>query len=118
MTRGNAVLTSISAVLVTMAIAAAAASGNQPYRSPDSILAGADESSQPAAGDYRSPDSILAGAPPAVQPSPGFADVPESSGFDWGDALIGALTGFGLALMALALWHAATRHRPVMTRSA
>jgi hypothetical protein len=138
MTRGNAVLMSISAVLVTMAISVAAAWGNEPYRSPDSILVGGAESSEsvsgeyrspdsilagtagssvPASGDYRSPDSVLATAGPAASPSVAVLERPAPSGFAWGDALIGALTGFGLALMAFAIRHAATRHRPVVARS-
>jgi hypothetical protein len=159
MTRRNAVLMSISAVLVTMAASVAAASGSEPYRSPDSILAGSTESSQPASSGYqspdsilaadaessqpassgyqsldsilagstessqpvssgyRSPDSILAVAQPSAPPSAALVDSPEPSGFAWGDALIGALTGFGLALMVFALRHAATRHRPVFARS-
>ncbi len=138
MTRGNAVLMSISAVLVTMAISVAAASGNEAYRSPDLILAGTTESSRPesggyrspdsiiagatgssvlASGDYRSPDSILATARPSAPPSPALVESPEPSGFAWGDALIGALAGFGLALLAFALRHAATRHQPVIARS-
>jgi hypothetical protein len=88
------------------------------FSSPNAILA----ASQQSPGDSPSSlNSILAESPPSPADSPRFAsdsyrtvssvvgdnqppttlvEVRESSGFDWGDSLIGALVAVGLMLMA------------------
>jgi hypothetical protein len=57
--------------------------------------------------DYSSPTALV-GAGPA--PSP-VIEVTESSGFDWGDALIGALAGTSLVLLAFGAARLASQSR-------
>lgn len=59
-------------------------------------------------GDGYSSPTALVGAGPASSP---VIEVTESSGFDWGDALIGALAATSLVLLAFGAARLASRSR-------
>jgi hypothetical protein len=132
MTRTNPVLISVFAI-VAMAFAAVPAAASDGYSSVTALTGdpatersnGSDISSSvtaltgdPAAeqsnqsGTYSSV-TALTGDPAAErspQPSPSV-DVTDEGGFDWGDALIGALVGSGLLTLAFVGARSVARHR-------
>jgi hypothetical protein len=65
-------------------------------------------------GDAYSSPNALVGAEPTPT---SFVEVRESGGFDWGDALIGALVASGLMLMALASARTIAHHRRATAES-
>jgi hypothetical protein len=74
-------------------------SGDRGYRSVSAITGPLSEqpSTLVAGGEGYSSLSALVGDAPASTPT---IEVTESSGFDWGDALIGALAGISLIVLA------------------
>jgi hypothetical protein len=92
------------------------------YTDPSSlnaVLATAPEGGPASAGSgngYRSVNAIVGGGSP--QPSPtAVVEVPDGDGFDWLDALIGALIASGLTLMTLAAARSVARHRRATAES-
>ena len=85
----------------------------------NSVLATAPEGGSASSGtgsDYRSVNSVVGGESP--QPSPtAVVEVREGDGFDWFDALIGALIASGLMLMTLAAARSVARHRRATAES-
>jgi hypothetical protein len=135
MTRTNAALMSVIAILVTAftAVPAAASdgyesvsaitgptqsSGEQPsgYESVSAITGPIESESSPAGFSSLASIAGPESQPPVAERSDGYSslasvvgpgqaptpsvEVSESSGFDWGDALVGALVTMALALMA------------------
>jgi hypothetical protein len=111
--RTKALSISLLTALV-MATAATSAVAADSYSSPSAITGPVDESGyrsvsaitgplseQPstlvAGGEGYSSLSALVGDAPASTPT---IEVTESSGFDWGDALLGALAGISLIVLA------------------
>jgi hypothetical protein len=137
MTRTHAALVSAVAILV-IAFSAVPAAASDGYRSLNSITASSDNVvAQPNSSDYRSVNSITGSSPSAAdQPaSSGYrsltsivggsespkptslaVDNPGGDGFDWFDALIGALTA-GLLVSALAAARSVARHRRATAES-
>jgi hypothetical protein len=71
-----------------------------------------------ASGDYRSVNAIVGDdGTPAISPQPAVA-TREADGFDWLDALIGALIASGLLMTALLAARSMTRHRRPTAESA
>jgi hypothetical protein len=89
-----------TALAIGAALAPAAAAQQQDLRSPDARDAARQAS---PVQDLRSPDTRdrAAGRGPETAPTIQFVRVPESSGFDWDDAVIGAGAGLGLVLIAV-----------------
>jgi hypothetical protein len=117
----RAFATVIAALLMAVAVPAAMAQPTD-LRSPDARDAAA--AAQPAQ-DLRSPDAqdfaagrqIVASTPVQVAKAP--SDTPAPSGFDWGDAALGAGGALGLALVGVGGTVALMRRRRVTsTRSA
>jgi hypothetical protein len=78
--------------------------------------AGGPASSGPRS-DYRSLSAIVgAGGAPQQSPPP-VVEGPESDGFDWFDALVGALIAVSLTLMTLATARTVARHRRATAES-
>ena len=101
--------------IAVLALAAPAASAAVDYRSPDSKAAATEAQAQGSV-DLRSPDARDAGQ--VAQSSPVASETAESSGFDWGDAAIGAGTVLGLLLIGLSAAFAVVhRRRASMVRS-
>jgi uncharacterized membrane protein YphA (DoxX/SURF4 family) len=103
---GRTTLITTVALAAALSVPAGAAAQGQDFRSPDARDAAA-ASEQSSHQDLRSPDARDAGLPPVQVPTPvvEIREVPES-GFDWGDAGIGAAgmvalfsIAAGLALM-------------------
>jgi hypothetical protein len=138
MKRTKTALLSIATVVAAMAITAgpaAALYGNStPVRSSDTgasttqahqsgsssinaILAssGSDRVAQPvAASGYRSVNSIVGAQPVPEQTT---SVVRESSGFDWGDASIGAMVALFLVLISVVTVRELRRHGRAMVES-
>ena len=57
--------------------------------------------------DYSSPNALVGAEPTSAS----LVEVRESSAFDWGDALIGALVSFGLILLAFGAARIVSRSR-------
>jgi hypothetical protein len=138
MTRRNSALISVLTVLA-MAIAAVPAAAItdyssvnaltgdqtvQPYNPPKdygsvTAIGGGSSTAQPGqASGFRSLNSITSGsgteATPQLLPS---VQAPEESGFDWGDALIGALVASGLLSLAFVAARSVARHRRAAAES-
>jgi hypothetical protein len=105
----------------------AVSSDRSPVSSADSdpsslnaVLAAAPEgrpaSSGPDSG-YRSLNAIVGADGQPVQSPPPVVEVREGDGFDWFDALIGALIASGLTLMTLAAARTVARHRRATAES-
>src|SRR5918994_1247320 len=129
MTRKHSTLILVLATLGA-ALAATPAAASDQYRSVNSITAGsagqgsgAGEFSsvnavtggsvgeQTGSGDYRSVNAVVGDdGGPAISPQPAVA-TREADGFDWLDALIGALIASGLLMTALLAARSITRHR-------
>jgi hypothetical protein len=91
----------VAAVMSACAFAVPAASAQQDLRSPDARDASAVSRSPIVAADLRSPDAVDAAASPGRSyRTPIVVETRSSSGFDWGDAGIGA--GGMLGLVAIA----------------
>jgi hypothetical protein len=134
MTRLSSTLILVLAMLGATT-ATAAAVGSDGYESITAITGGDDEHGQPQSSGYSSVSAQVGSestdrsgaAQSAAQPSSlnatvGANGLPQQSptavvtatggdGFDWSDALVGALTAFGLALMTLAAARLIARHR-------
>jgi hypothetical protein len=84
------------------AAARANGQGYQDLRSPDARDAA---TSQAAPQDLRSPDARDAGRPPAVDTPTPVVEIREipATGFDWGDAAIGAAVILGMCSIAAGL---------------
>jgi hypothetical protein len=102
-------------------------SERSPVTSPDSdpsslnaVLATSPEPSPASSGpgsDYRSLNAVVgAGGSPQQSPPP-VAEIRDGDGFDWFDALIGALIASGLTLMTLAAARSVARHRRATAES-
>jgi hypothetical protein len=136
MTRTNSALISVLAILaVAFAATPALASESyssvnaltgdqtvQPYgqskdySSANAITGGTskDQTAQP--NPYSTVNSITGGAGTDVSPQPSrLVDVREDGGFDWGDALIGALVASGLLGLAFVAARSVARHRRAAT---
>ncbi len=92
----------VAGVLSACAFAVPAASAQQDLRSPDARDASPMSDPPVVAVDVRSPDAKDAAANPTLRSyrTPLVVEMPSSSGFDWGDAGIGA--GGMLAVVAIA----------------
>ena len=92
----------VAGVLSACAFAVPAASAQQDLRSPDARDASAMSDPPIVAVDVRSPDAKDAAANPTLRSyrTPLVVEMRSSSGFDWGDAGIGA--GGMLAVVAIA----------------
>jgi hypothetical protein len=106
--------TTTSAVALALCLAAPAGAGAQDLRSPDSIDAAGVAMPKVSQGqDLRSPD-VRFGQPDGTavpaRERVRIVEVP-SSGFEWGDAGIGAAGMLAATLLAVGLGLAATHHR-------
>lgn len=92
----------VAGVLSACAFAVPAASAQQDFRSPDARDASSMSEPPVVAVDVRSPDAKDAAANPSLRSyrTPLVVEMRSSSGFDWGDAGIGA--GGMLAVVAIA----------------
>ena len=136
MTRINSALISVLAILaVAFAATPAVASETfstvnaltgdqtiQPYDhskgySSVNAITGGSSTDQPAQPNLHSTvNSITGGSATDVSPQPSrFADVREDGGFDWGDAMIGALVASGLLGLAFVAARSVARHRRAAT---
>jgi hypothetical protein len=136
MTRTSSILILVLAMLGSTTPTAAAA-GSDPYESVNAITGGDREHGQPQSSGYTS-ISALVGAdsndrsgaasspaqPTSLNATVGANGLPQESPtaavgatagdeFDWSDALVGALTAVGLALMTLVATRLVARHRRV-----
>ena len=131
---------------MTIAALGASTAGAQPsdLRTPDAIAAGQQQTTtQYTPSDVRTPDAVAAGQPKTTQPvtdmrSPDAKDhgqgrgtfsapdvtvvkivdpQPTGTGFDWGDAGIGAGGLLGLLLVALGGTAAVAHHRHARPRT-
>jgi hypothetical protein len=128
---------------MTIAALGASTAGAEPsdLRTPDAIAAGQEKTAQYTPSDVRTPDSVSAGKPSTTEPvvdmrTPDGRDhgqgrgtysapevtvvklvdpAPTGSGFDWGDAGIGAGGLLGLILLGLG-GTAAVAHRKATPR--
>jgi hypothetical protein len=100
------------------AVLAPAAAAQQDLRSPDTR----DAAERSQRQDLRMPDTRDAAlgrtsepAPPVVE----YIEVPRADGFDWTDAVAGAVTSFGVVLLGAGSVAAVVRlrRRPVSARS-
>jgi hypothetical protein len=118
MKRTNTTLWSIAIVVLALAAAAGPAAARTEISSSDP---GSPQGTVPdrtasplESGDYRSLNSIT-GAEPA---SPEAATVvTQSSGFEWDDALVGALGALGLVSISLVTVRAMRRHHRLTVES-
>jgi hypothetical protein len=140
MTRTSSTLILVLATLGA-AIAAVPAMASDDYRSVNSIIGGGNgDQAQPQLGDYTSVNAALGshsssrspvsstdtdpvslnatlGPNGLAQQSPPVLDGREGDGFDWFDALIGALIASGLTLMTLVAARTVERHRRATAES-
>jgi hypothetical protein len=80
----------------------------------NAVLAAAPEGRPASAGPdsgYRSLTAIVGSGGLPQQSPPSVVEVGDGDGFDWFDALVGALIASGLTLMTLAAARAIARHR-------
>lgn len=135
MTRTNSALISVLAILaVAFAATPAVASETfstvnaltgdqtvQPYESKGyssvNAITGGSSADQPAQPKpHSSVNSITGGSATDVSPQPSrLVDVREDGGFDWGDALVGALVASGLLGLAFVAARSVARHRRAAT---
>jgi hypothetical protein len=103
----------VAGVLSACACAVPAASAQQDLRSPDARDASPVSQSPIVAGDVRSPDARDAAANPRLRSygTPIVVETRSSSGFDWGDAGIGAGGMLGLVAIAAGGTFVVTRRR-------
>ncbi len=94
------------AVVAVIALAVPATSGAVDYRSPDSKASAIEAQ---GSVDLRSPDARDAGR--VAQNPSSRSETADSSGFDWGDAAIGAGAALGLMLIALSAMFAVVHRR-------
>jgi len=126
MKRTNTSLWSIAIVVLAMAVAAAPAAAKTDFSSSDQVSSdpgvpfrvhpqGTVPESTPSpieSAGYQSVNSIT-GAEPA--PPEAATVVSQSSGFEWDDALVGALGALGLMIISLVTVRAMRRHhRPTV----
>jgi hypothetical protein len=103
----------VAGVLSGCAFAVPAASAQQDFRSPDARDARPMSHPPIAAVDVRSPDAKDAAAGPTLRSyrTPIVVEMRSSSGFDWGDAGIGAGGMLGLVAIAAGGTFVVTRRR-------
>lgn len=103
----------VAGVLSGCAFAVPAASAQQDFRSPDTRDARPMSHPPIAAVDVRSPDAKDAAASPTLRSyrTPIVVEMRSSSGFDWGDAGIGAGGMLGLVAIAAGGTFVVTRRR-------
>ena len=98
----------LAAAVAVVALAVPASSAAADYRNPDSKAA-AIEAQQQDSVDLRSPDARDAGRVTQIPPTP--PEIAKASGFDWGDAAIGAGSVLGLLLVGLSIMFAVMHRR-------
>jgi len=103
----------VAGVLVACAIGVPVASAQQDLRSPDARDASPVSHPPVVAVDVRSPDARDAAANPGLRSyrTPVVVETRSSSGFDWGDAGIGAGGMLGLVAIAAGGTFVVTRRR-------
>jgi hypothetical protein len=103
----------VASVLSACAFAVPVASAQQDLRSPDARDAGPVSHPPIVAVDVRSPDAKDAAANPGLRSyrTPIVVETRSSSGFDWGDAGIGAGGMLGLVAVAAGGTFVVTRRR-------
>jgi hypothetical protein len=97
-----------TAFVLACAVSQPAFAGGTDLRSPDSQDG---HRSAPALVDHRSPDTVDLASGRVVVPEPVVSITSKQTGFDWGDAGIGAGGALALVLLALGATMIATHRR-------